>query len=336
VEQRSRIEETLEHEAGRLVAHGDYLQHRIAAARNLNRYVTSEDLRAYVSDFIDTYCDGAQLVRVRDGDPPLWEIDLGPVVRVEFAEFLERERLQGRTRLATAASGRQPCVFENVLKRGRSDTESVSQYHPLIAFIRQRLDREERHRHPAVSAVMLTSSDTQGPGSGIYVFGVSRWIISGEQDSERLAFEVAEVGSGRSLDPDDAERLVTLSAMSGRPWPEAHGRLEGDAVGDAFDALMDRLEARYLEFSAQAGRENRDRVAFQLDQVARNEAREVQRLQGIVDRLRLAGKTRTIRANEGRIAKVRERAAERRARLASRQELRHEAALVCAGVILVE
>lgn len=336
VEQRSRIEETLEQEAGRLVAHGDYLQHRIAAARNLNRYVTSEDLRAYVSDFIDTYCDGAQLVRVRDGDPPLWEIDLGPVVRAEFAEFLDRERLQGRTRLATAASGRQPCVFENVLKRGRSDAESVSQYHPLIAFIRQRLDLEERHRHPAVSAVRLTSTDSPGSVSGAYVFGVSRWILSGEQDSERLAFEVAEIGSGRSLDPEDAERLVTLSAMSGRPWPDARGTLAGDAVGNAFEALMDRLDARYSEFSAQAGRENRDRVAFQLDQVARNAAREVQRLQGIVDRLRLAGKTRTIRANEGRIAKVRERAAERRARLASRRELRHEAALVCAGVILVE
>lgn len=336
VEQRSRIEETLEQEAGRLVAHGDYLQHRIAAARNLNRFVTSEDLRAYVSDFIDTYCDGAQLVRVRDGDPPLWEIDLGPVVRAEFAEFLERERLQGRTRLATAASGRQPCVFENVLKRSRSDAESVSQYHPLIAFIRQRLDGEERHRHPAVSAVTLAAAGVQAPGPGVYAFAVSRWLISGEQESERLAFEVTEVGSGQPVSPDDAERLVTLAAMAGRPWPEAQGRLDGDLVGASFDAVMDRLEGRYVDYAAQAGRENRDRVAFQLDQVSRNEAREVQRLQGIVDRLRLAGKTRTIRANEGRIAKVRERAAERRARLASRQELRHEAALVCAGVILVE
>ena len=45
---------------------------------------------------------------------------------------------------------------------------------------------------------------------------------------------------------------------------------------------------------------------------------------------------RTIKANEGRIAKVRERASERRARLQNRRELTHESMLVCAGVLLID
>jgi superfamily II DNA or RNA helicase len=336
VEQKSRIEEQLEHEAGRLVAHGDYLQHRIAAVRQLNRYVTSEDLLMYVSDFIDEHCPGSQLVRIRDGEPPLWELDLGATARAAFAEFLDRERLQGRTKLATAASGRQPCVFENVLKRSRSDAESISQYHPLIAFIRRQHEAGERHRHAVVSALRVDTPRADSIPPGTYVFSVCRWIINGEQDTERLSFEARRMGDDLYLENDDAERLVTAAAMQGQPWPAAPGQLDGDVVNDGFESIMDGLDRRYLEFTAAAGRENRDRVSFQLEQVDRQETRDIQRLQELIMRLRFQNKTRTIRANEGRIVKVRERAAERRARLQGRKELRHESALVCAGVALVE
>ena len=81
VEQKSRIEEQLEQDAGRLVAHGDDLQQRIASARNLTRYVTSEDLLSYVSDFIDLHCEGAQLIKSSGSDSSIWELDLGPITR---------------------------------------------------------------------------------------------------------------------------------------------------------------------------------------------------------------------------------------------------------------
>ena len=336
VEQRSRIEDNLEQEAGRLVAHGDYLQQRIAAARQLNRYVTSDDLQSYVSDFIDEHCQGAQLVRVRDGDPALWELDLGPAVRAGFSEFLEKERLQGRTRLATAASGRQPCVFENVLKRSRTDAESISQYHPLIAYVRQRLEADERHRHAVVSALRIPSAAVGNIAGGCHVFAVHRWSIRGEQDSERLAFEVIRLEGRRQLNAEDSERLVTIAAMQGQPWPAARGQLDGDLVGDGFEFVTDALDRRYEAFTESAGRENRDRVSFQLDQVDRQETRETQRLQELIWRLRLQNKMRTIKANEGRLSKVKERAAERRARLQNRRELTHESMLVCAGVVLVD
>ena len=168
------------------------------------------------------------------------------------------------------------------------------------------------------------------------MFAVHRWSISGEQDSERLAFEVVRLDGQDPLPADDAERLVTVAAMQGQPWPAARGQLDGDAVGDGFESVTDVLDRRYQEFTESAGRENRDRVSFQLDQVDRQEAREIQRLQEVILRLRMQNKTRTIKANEGRLSKVRERAAERRARLQNRRELTHDSMLVCAGVVLVD
>jgi superfamily II DNA or RNA helicase len=336
VEQKSRIEEQLEQDAGRLVAHGDYLQQRIASARNLNRYVTTEDLQSYVSDFIDTHCEGAQLVRGSSADSSIWELDLGPITRSLFADYLEKERLYGKSRLATPAFGRQSCIFENVLKRSQDDAEIISQYHPLIGYIRKKLELKDQNRVAVVVAMRLGKSQFQSIGPGTYVFAVSRWSISGEQDVDRLVFDGKNIETGEFFEGEDAERFVSVAAMNGQPWQAAVGQLDGSKVGDVFESLIERLDQRYQEYVARAQRENRDRVSFQFDQVDKQEAREVQRLENLIWLLRMDNKLRTIKANEGRLYKVRERAAERRSRLKVRQELRHESILVCAGVARVE
>jgi hypothetical protein len=336
VEQKSRIEEQLEQDAGRLVAHGDYLQQRIASARNLNRYVTTEDLQSYVSDFIDSHCEGAQLVRGSGADSLIWELDLGPITRSLFADYLEKERLYGKSRLATPAFGRQSCIFENVLKRSQDDAEIISQYHPLIGYIRKKLELKDQNRVAVVVAMRLGKSQFQSIGPGTYVFAVSRWSISGEQDVDRLVFDGKNLETGEFLEGEDAERFVSVAAMNGQPWQAAVGQLDGLKVGDVFESLIERLDQRYQEYVARAQRENRDRVSFQFDQVDKQEAREVQRLENLIWLLRMDNKLRTIKANEGRLYKVRERAAERRSRLKGRQELRHESILVCAGVARVE
>ena len=57
---------------------------------------------------------------------------------------------------------------------------------------------------------------------------------------------------------------------------------------------MDLLDGRYSEYTAAAGRENRDRVSFQLDQVDRQEAREIQRLQELIDTRPIARRCGTV------------------------------------------
>jgi superfamily II DNA or RNA helicase len=335
VEKKVRIESELEDQAGRLVAHGDYLQHRVALARDLNRYVTSDDLHAYVGDFIEEHCEGAQLVMTRSGDPPVWELDLGPRTRAEFGEFLEHERQQGRTRLATAASGRHSVVFKNVLGPSKAGTEVISQYHPLVGYIARYLTKKGLHRNAVLSAMSLRVDALPAIRPGIFIFAVSRWSLVGERTQERLAFEACRLGELVTIDPAEAERMVTTAAMQGREWLAASGELDGEVVRMGFENAIDTLDLRYRDYMENAARENRDRVAFQKHQVDQQEERDLARIQDMIGRMRAAGKTRTIRANEGRIKKARERATERRARLDRRMDLRHESTLVCAGVIRI-
>lgn len=337
MERNSRLQNELEDQASRLVAHGDYLQAKINSARQLNRYVSAEDLLVYVRDFIERSYDGSQFVAVSGGDLT-YEIDLGPSARAEFAAFLEKSRLQGRTRLAAPGSGRQLCRFENKLGRNDPRVEVISQFHPLVSWVGRHLRAAEATRYAPIGALQLLGNEIPGLPKGAYVFAVQKWTVEGEQVIERLVFSARRVGAtleGDKLPPDVAEQLVTTAVLKGGDWLHASGALDGDELrSQLLDGVHD-LDSRYAEFVTTTEIENRDRVNFQIQLLDRHERERVESLQQQIVQLRLARKMRTIRATEGRVQKVRERSEERRTRLRSKLGIKHDHRLAAGGVIEV-
>lgn len=337
MEKNARLQDELEDQASRLVAHGDYLQMKINSARQLNRYVGAEDLLVYVRDFAESTFEGVQFVSVSD-DGRVYEIDLGPAARAEFAMFLEQERLQGRTRLAAPGSGRQLCRFENRLGRTDPSVEVISQFHPLVAWVSRRLRSADAARHAPIAALQVDGGHLPSLSPGRFVFAVQRWTVMGERVIERLAFSALRLNGEADvsvLAPDEAELLITTATLKGNDWIQARGVLDGEEIRDLFVDAVEVLESRYSSFVASAGIENRDRINFQIQVLDRHERSTVEALQSLIAQLRLQGKTKTIRANEGRIRKARERAEDRRARLRARLEMKHEHRLAAGGVIEV-
>jgi hypothetical protein len=245
--------------------------------------------------------------------------------------------MQGKTRLAVAGGGRIPCVFENLLQRPRHDVEVISQYHPLVAFVSRRLKSDEKRRQAQLAALQIDGDMVSGIPPGDYVFAVKRWSLMGERDMERLAYEAVSLDdSGKHLSPDDAEWLVTTGAMRGRDWINASGELDSGNVEDGFDVAVDSLENRYGEYVRSAERENRDRIRFQVETLEKHESSGITDLEMRIRDLRLSGRLRIIPALEGKIRKLRERTAQKKAELNARSDLRHEQRLACGGVIRVE
>jgi len=345
VEQNSRIQNELEENAARLYAHGDYLQMKISAARQLNRHVTSEDLMVYVRDFFRQHYDGTIFVEhdvpenaILPGREPgiFCEVDLGAAARAEFSAFIERERMQGKTRLAMPGVGRILCSFDNMLQRPRHDFETISQYHPVVAFVSRKLKNDEAGRNPQFAAMQIDRDHVPGICPGEYFFLSKRWTLIGERDVERLVFAVMPLETDdQELIPDDAERLVTTGAMKGREWVNAPGNHQANSIENAYFNLIDSLESRYHQFVTNAERENRDRVRFQMETIDKHERSGVTELQQRISRLRQEGRLRIIPALEGRIRKLRERSTQKKAGLQVKAELRHEQRMVCAGVVWV-
>jgi superfamily II DNA or RNA helicase len=336
LEQNARLQEELERQASRLVAHGDFLQMKINAARQLNRYVTNEDLYAYVRDFLDEAYPGCQFVG-RDGKELLFEVELSSDAKAEFGRFLDAERLQGRSRLALPGGGRRLCQFENRLQRPRSDGEVISQYHPLVRFIGRRLKIDESARQAPVAAVRLHEEHVAGIPGGRYLFAVQRWSFSGERDVERLAFAACRIGSAAELlEPDDAERLVSAAAIRGAEWHNARGVMEeGESLEDLLHDCIAHLDGRHAAFVDDLTRENRDRIRFQLEVLARHERTGESQLRQRIELLRAQGKPRLIPALEGQIRRLRERSRDRRSSLEQKGSTTHEQRLAAAGVIEV-
>ncbi|MBE8233313.1 MAG: DEAD/DEAH box helicase family protein, partial [Endozoicomonadaceae bacterium] len=61
VESKKQIEEKLEKEASHLMAHGDYILRQVAAAKDMQRWISDQDLYRYAYDFLSTHYRGSDV-----------------------------------------------------------------------------------------------------------------------------------------------------------------------------------------------------------------------------------------------------------------------------------
>lgn len=336
MQQNLVLQQSLETEASRLVAHGGYLQSRIDAARDLHRFVSSEDLYNYVRDFLENRYEGSHFAQLGE-DPAECEVDIGASARADFMRFLELEGLRGRTRLGSEGAGRIRCRFENKISRSSPTCEVISQFHPLVSWVTRSIRATERHVDAPVVAVSLGAQYSNKVKPGTYVFAVQRWTFNAERTVERLVFSAKQLGGQDVLlSEEDAERLVTACAMKGRSWIDAAGLLNGNALSVAYAEVAQYLDRQFDESSRAAELESRDRIAFQIELQDRHEKGGVDRLMSLVTMQREQGKLRAAALNEGRIRSLQKRIADRRNRLSERLSgIGSECRLTVAGVAQV-
>ena len=240
LENRQLQEEQLESEAAHLTAYGDYILHQVRAARQLHRSISARDLRSYVTDFFDVHYVGSEFRRATD-DAMRFDVSLSVDARHDFAAYLRKQRIDSRTWLTRDTAGRVPCRFENTAvpdPRGRE--EVISQFHPLVRFVSERLDGPQERRRPAVAIRMAANGGEGALGPGRYVFSVQRWSVRGLRDMERLYYAAAPVGArARPLEPQAAERLIVGAASGGVAGRRRRGRFRRDQ-SPAFPASRTR------------------------------------------------------------------------------------------------
>lgn len=312
IENMNRQQEQLEAEATQLIAHSDFIQNKVRAARELGRYIRGEDLLSYVQDFFSEQYAGTRFVPT-DRDPMEYEVELSVQAKVEFSAFLEANRLQGRTLVGSSRS--KPLLFEN-RQGGPSYTfERVTQDHPLVRFVTERLSHTRRSpaRFP-VSAIELHAYHVQDFEPGIYVFGVYRWTVSGTRDIERLEYVACSLGSSIFIDGERAEHLVNAAALSGTQWLGAENELDTSTAAGNFYDCIEQLEVRFDDFGGAQGREDRDRLKMMKKALRSHLDKQADRLVQTIQAYRSSGNERRLRmipAVEGKLRKLRNRIEER-------------------------
>ena len=85
----------------------DFIQNKVKAANELGRYIRGEDLFPYVKDFLNRHYEGCRLLASRTA-PAEFSLEWSVQARMDFSEFLQTNRLTGRTQLLAFDVGFQP------------------------------------------------------------------------------------------------------------------------------------------------------------------------------------------------------------------------------------
>ena len=335
IEALNRTQEMLEKEASHLIAHGEYIQNKVKAAKELGRYITGADLSSYVRDYFIQEYEGTRFIR--KGDDDLYEVEWSVDAKIALKSFIESNRLAGKTRILQEKS--TVILFRNNVGEKSYHAEVVSQYHPLVRFVSEELRSKGKAGgyHP-ISAIKVQKSAVPETPPGIYVYAIMRWSVSGAKETERLEYSVTTLDNQVVLDEILAERLVNAAAMQGEDWIKAQGNLDHKKVASLYDDCLRGLECRYENFTNDIQRENNDRINLMINTLERHRQAQVTKIeQRIFEHQSSANVKRQnlIKAEEGKLKKLNRKIDEKILILNSKQEIQSAESVVSGGVILV-
>ena len=337
LENRELEETRLEHEAAHLTAYGDYILRQVRAARELHRSISAEDLRSYVTDYFDVHYTGSEFRQV-SADGARFDVDLSVDARRDFAAYLRKHRVPEQSRLAGYAVRHVRCRFENTAVPDLAGREEViSQFHPLVRFVSERLSAPDEQRRPAV-AIRLAVDDVEGAVEpGLYAFSVLRWSVRGLRDMERLDYAAAPLGEGRApLPPVEAEHLIAAAVNRGMAWPGARNSGQLGQIVESVIAMGAVQESRFNSYVKDLRAENADRASVQERILDERHRTQRNGLEDLLRRYRQEGRTRPLSLTEGRLRALEIRTKRQRRDIEDRREIRSSPPVpVCLGVINV-
>lgn len=336
IETVSRLQDKLETEASSLIAHGDFIQNKVKAAKELGRYIRGEDLLAYVQDFFGQAFPGTRLLS-DPKQPEHFRFDFSADARMEFTAFVQQHFLQGKTALLSATPPK--LAFENRLGKSEIGIERVTQDHPLIRFVSsQMLARGSAGTYFPVSACKVHLSDPRLK-PGVYVYALARWTLSGSRDVERLEYVAKRMPDGQLLEGDLAEWLVNTTALQGNDWLGVASDVDLQRAAQWQDECRAELEESFISYRDAYAREDADRIHQMIRFLEIHLDRKRRNLQERIDQLTHSSdvkRKRILPALKGQLLREQVRVEQKIAEIRLREKLDARDTLVSSGLILVE
>jgi len=326
--------EELEKNAAHMMAHGQRIMERVAAAQELARRVTENDLLIYVRDYLTKYWQGHRFSQEGD-DQNLISIQVPNELANKLDDFLRAEGLLGKTLLSTG--GVRTCRFLNRISEvPRRGEEIIHQFHPLIRYITKDLRARSEHFYPLVGVRIPSTDRPEETIPGRYAFFTRAWVFHGVREEEVLAVGAVGLESEAVLDEDAADRLLQAARVKGIDWPAAAAEIDSRALVEKLEAMEGVLDERYRTELEQKRNENADRARFQLDSIARYLERRIPRLKETLQGHLEQGRKSLARATQGQIDKLEARMNVRRERIREQEKVAADRHFVCCGIVLVD
>ena len=335
LENRRLEEQRLEHDAANLIAYGDYILNQVQAARKLHRWISGEDIQRYVFDYLRLHYPGCELRQV-EPTTPVFEIELSSRAKFDLTEFIRHHRLSFTTRLTSTSPRPVRCRFDScVAGTANRSEEMVSQFHPLVRMVSNRIADSDEQLTPAVALTLSHRSVEASVRPGTYVLAAVLWSFRALQNTEKLAYAATLLDAGNELlEPETAERLAVSALADGQDWLEARNVVNLErAYQVANDLLLDNLDEKYENFQRELEARNEDRADIQLQTLKQHLRRQTAKLEKILQRHSTRDRVALVKATKGRIRALQNRVEQQRLRIESQREVLSQSKDIAIAII---
>lgn len=337
LENRRLEEQRLEQDAASLIAYGDYILNQVHAARELHRWIGSEDLRHYVFDYLHLHYPGCKLRQI-DNSSSVFEVDLSERAKFDLSEFIRKNRHSFSTKLTSTSSRPVRCRFENHLTEFSLRAEEIiSQFHPLVRMVSQRINESDEQLTPAVALTLGIDAVDKRIPPGTYILATVLWSFQAQQDTEKLAYSAAAIQeTGQLLEPELTERLAIAAIEKGEDWYEARNVVDLDrAYYVANNIILAHLDEEFDEFTRDLSARNYDRTEIQLQTLEKHLIQQSARLQETLNKLQDKGRASLVKATEGRIQALKNRVEQQKLRIESKRQVRPQSRDIAIAIIRI-
>ncbi len=298
--QKRKLRNELEDKAIDFFGFSDYIIRSISDAKKLDRYIGPTDTLGLVEDFIEARYPDTKISFFKDMNARV--IRLSPQAKVDFAMYIDRVKPPVSTQLHRSNSDTL-CLFDPKLKVEKTNlpVERIDAIHPIIRWIVEENEKRLEDRHPC-SAITLSKS-VEGVPNDNYLYYIQLWSAVGWKSKKELRFFAASI-TGQLLDTNDAEKLVVAAFRKGKAWRYWDESISFNAISSALEKLNQFGFSQYAQFEQAFLSENAQICAKQEEYATRTADRKKEELNERIDRLTSEGRTRTIKMEQGRLAKV--------------------------------
>jgi len=327
IENRKKIEEDLENEAGSLIAHGDFVLQSILEARDNHRWISEKDIVDYLEFSLGKLFQGCAITWDRDNS--VVDLNLTPEFQHQFEQWSEVNNTKAS--LQRSRLGR----FEFQIGKGnpRSKLPKLSQSHPIMRFLAYEIGLSNTTQEEPIGAQIDQNRLKEPVEKGTYIGSVQSWKFGHGADTEKLGYTFRKLGSDEYLEPRASEFLVNDIIEHGTFWESAHDRFnDQDPTGESINDIRDRLLFAFYEEADQRKIQLEDRISIQLATLNKRASDERRKLEKII-----LNSPKTVRAaNEGRLKKLNERIALREQKIRQQSVEHTESADVALLLVAVQ
>ncbi len=293
----------LEDESGVLNEYRDMVLNSIERAKTNMRCIDMDERVFVIKDFVKNYYPGTTFYQTKD-NPDNYVIGLSNDAILAYREFRRQENVDKRTSIDSSASGECILAFHvNKEEKKQRNVEIADLDHPIFDWIKWTINKEPV-KTSGCSAISMSPNSFIKEGE--YVFYIQKWQKDGVEKSSELKYFLISKNDNTIIDEDLSEKIMNTAITRAASLVNTSIRINDfEPYFNSAQILINHAWSKFEEFEKDYQRKSKFIYNKQVDFMNFTADKKIETIEGIIETLRLEGKTQgVINMNKKRIEKI--------------------------------